>query len=119
MSYADDFLTFARDSVETYGAAMTLRKPGSDTYDPATGNLTTGSTDYAVRGLIESYSEFHITQGLVKAGDRRIIIAAGSLSITPQQGDTLILGGQNLLIINVKSDYAGDTPILHTLQVRN
>ncbi len=119
MSYADDFVEFARDSVETYGAAMTLRKPGSDIYDPSTGDLTANNTDYAVNGLIESYSEFHVAQGLVKAGDRRIIIAAGSLSVTPSQGDTLILGGQNLLIINVKSDYAGSTAVLHTLQVRN
>ena len=119
MSYADDFLAFARDSIETYGAAMTLRKPGSDSYDPATGNLTTPSTDYAVSALIESYSEFHVAQGLVKAGDRRIIIAAGSLSVTPQQGDALILEGQSFTIINVKSEYAGDKPIIHTLQVRN
>lgn len=119
MSFDTDFLAFAKDSIETYGAAMTLRKPGSDTYDPATGNLTTASADYAVNALIESYSEFHVAKGLVKAGDRRIIIAAASLSVTPQQGDTLILGGQSLLIVNVKSEYAGSTPILHTLQVRN
>lgn len=119
MSFDTDFLAFAKDSVETYGAAMTLRKPGAAAYNPATGDVAASSTDFAVRGLIESYSEFHVAQGLVKAGDRRIIIAAGSLSVTPQQGDTLLLGGQTFFIVNVKSDYAGDTPILHTLQVRN
>lgn len=119
MSYADDFLTFAKDSIETYGAAMTLRKPGSDSYDPTTGDLAGSSTDYDVRGLVESYSESLVARGLVKAGDRRIILAAASLSITPEEGDFLIFGGQTLLIVAVKSDYAGDSPILHTLQARN
>lgn len=119
MTFETDFLGFARDSIETYGAAVTFRKPGSETYDTTNGNLTQPTTDYDIRALIESYSEFHIAQGLVKAGDRRIIIAAGSLSVTPAPGDFVIHAGQTYLVIAVHSEYAADTPIIHTLQVRN
>lgn len=119
MSFETDFLGFARDSIETYGAAVTLRKPGIETYDTTSGNLTQPTTDYDIRALIEDYSEFHVSQGLVKAGDRRIIIAAGSLSVTPAPGDTIIHAGQSYLVIGVHSEYAADTPIIYTLQVRN
>ncbi|NBX02616.1 MAG: hypothetical protein EBR02_00845 [Alphaproteobacteria bacterium] len=119
MTFETDFLGFARDSIETYGAAVTLRKPGTETYDTTTGNLIQPNTEYNVRGLIEDYSEFHVSQGLVKAGDRRIILAAGSLSVTPAPGDTILFAGQSFLIIGVHSEYAADTPIIHTLQVRN
>ncbi len=118
MSFADDF-EFARDSINAYGAPVTLRKPGSDAYDPATGNLAQGFTDYATTALIESYSEFHVAKGLVKAGDRRIILSAANLTVTPVQGDFILFEGQTFTVINVKSDYAGDRPIIHTLQIRN
>lgn len=119
MTVADDFLEFARDSINTYGAAVTLRKPGADSYDPATGALIQGTTDYPTTALIESYSEYHLANGLVQAGDRRIVLAAANLSVAPVQGDFIIFEGQTFAIISVKSDYAGDQPIIHTLQIRN
>jgi hypothetical protein len=119
MSFETDFLGFAKDSIETYGAAVTFRKAGTDTYDTTTGNVTQPTTDYDIRALIEDYSEFHISEGLVKAGDRRLIIAAASLSVIPAPGDYILHIGQTYLVIAVHSEYASDTPIIHTLQIRN
>lgn len=48
MTFETDFLGFARDSIETYGAAVTLRKPGTETYDTTTGNLIQPNTEYSI-----------------------------------------------------------------------
>ncbi len=117
MIEASNFLEFAKSSIEDNGASVTLRKTGTETYDTNNGNLTSPATDYPTKGLIENYSEYFIKSGLVHAGDRRVIIAA-SLSVTPEQGNVLIIGSEEFNIVNVKADFVGDTPIVYELQIR-
>lgn len=118
MIEASNFLEFAKSSIQDNGASVILRKTGVETYDTTTGNLTSPYTDYPTKGLIENYNEFHIKSGLVQAGDRKVIIAA-SLSVEPEQGDTLFIGSEEFNIVSVKAEFAGDTPILYEMQIRN
>lgn len=115
---ADTFLQFAQESIEANGASVTLRKAGTETYDPATGDLTGSPTDYATKGLIENYSDFFIAQGIVQSGDRKVTIAAASLTVSPEQGDTLLIGTESFDVVEVKREYAGDTAVIHILQIR-
>lgn len=115
---ANTFLQFAQESIEENGASVTLRKAGTETYDPATGDLTGSPTDYATKGLIENYSEHFIAEGLVQAGDRKVTIAAASITVTPEQGDSVLIGAESFDVIEVKREFAGDTPVIHILQIR-
>ena len=117
MIEASNFLEFAKSSIEENGASVILRQTGSETYNTTTGNLTSSTTDCPTKGIIENYSEYYIKSGLVKAGDRRVMVAA-SLPVVPQQGDTLLIGAEVFNIINVKSDFAGDILINATLYRR-
>lgn len=116
---ADTFLDFAKESIEENGGTVTLRKTGTESYDTTTGELTSPTSDYATKGLIEGYSEYFVAQGFVQAGDRKITIAASSITVVPEQGDALLIGSEEFDIINVKSEFAWDIPVIYILQVRN
>ena len=118
MSFTHEFQSFAKDSIETYGASVTLRKPAIQSYDTATGQVTSTVNDSPIKGIIEDFSEHFIARGLVKAGDRKVTIAATALLVTPEQGDKLLIGGAAYDIVHVKADYAGDSAVVYELHVR-
>jgi len=116
---SDTFLEFAKDSIENNGASIIYRKILDDSYNTETGELESENTNYAIKGLIESYSEYFISQNIVKSGDRKITIAAASLSVKPSQGDQIIIGAEVFEIQSFKTEFAEDTPIIYIFQVRN
>lgn len=76
--------------------------------DPSTpwipGTATT--TTYACKGIVDSYSDYAIANSLVDAQDRKVLILATSLSITPTDLDTITIRGVTYTVINVKTDPA-------------
>lgn len=84
---------------------------GGGEYDPETGGVTPPTiTAYACRGFVDSYSSYEIANGIAQATDRKVLILATTLAITPNPAtDTVTANGQTLTIIGVKSDPAGAT----------
>lgn len=116
---ASSFLDLAKFSINDFGAVVTLRKVDTENYDPTTGDLSTGATDYPTKGLIDHYGEYFIAQGLAAAGDRKVTLAASNLNVTPVQGDKIIIGTEVFDIVNVHTEFYADSPIIHTLHIRN
>lgn len=115
---ADNFLEFVRHSINDVGATITLRKSSNDNYDITTGTVTPVTADYTIKGLIESYSEYFMRDGLVEMGDRKITIAAAAIAVRPEQGDSVIIEDIVYNVINVAAEFATDSPILFILQIR-
>lgn len=88
---------------------VTVSRTTGGHYDPGTGAVVPGtSTDHIARGFVDSFSSYEIANNIVLAGDRRVLILATSLSITPTPAtDTVSANGQTLTIVAVKSDPAG------------
>jgi hypothetical protein len=76
--------------------------PGSDPWDPEAPTVAT----YSCKAINNSYSDYFQKGGLVEANDRKVLILAASLSVTPAQGDRVTIDGLTLTIINLKTDPA-------------
>jgi hypothetical protein len=88
------------------GVPATFRKFVSRTFTPSTGASTPTYTDYAVN-VIESYltvSEVRASDGLFQTGDVRLAIPRSILSISPNEGDVIVLRGETYTLIHWNSD---------------
>ena len=68
--------------------------------------VTPTTTTYPCRGFEDNYSAYYIVNGLALQGDRRIMILAPSLSVTPIAGDQITSRGETFTVVSVKSDPA-------------
>lgn len=64
---------------------------------------------HACRGFVDSFSRFEIAQSLVQAGDLKVTITADSLDVTPSEKGRIVVDGQTLSIVSVRSDPLGAT----------
>ncbi len=93
---------------------VTVSRTTGGYYDPGTGGVVPGTTtDHTARGFIDSFSSYEIANNIVLAGDRKVLILATTLPITPNPAtDTVAANGATLTIISVRSDPAGATWVL-------
>ncbi|MBI2239622.1 MAG: hypothetical protein HYU59_02335 [Magnetospirillum gryphiswaldense] len=95
---------------------VTLSRVTEGYYDPDTGTVVPGETlTFPAKGMVEDWGAYYKAEGLVQAGDRKVLILAASLAVPPALGDTVTADGQSWLVIAVQSDPA---KAAWTLQVR-
>ena len=107
----------ARRLIAERGKPITLRRLEPASYSTATGQITATVTDHAVRAVIEEYGA-HQIQGLVRQGDRKVLMAADGLALTPRPGDQIVLDGETFTAVRVEGIFAGALPAVYTLQIR-
>lgn len=84
-------------------ATLTVETPGSGpVYDP--GEPTT--TDYPCKGMVSDYSAYELQNSRIETGDRKVMVLATSLPITPASGQIMAIRGGNYRIVNVTTDPA-------------
>lgn len=101
-----------------FGRSMTLIQEtevvGDDPFDPATPTEKT----FTVTGVLLDIKDRDFPDSLVVVGDRKAIIAASGLSVTPAVGDQLKVGDDTYKVIIPKPLSPAGTAVIHTLQVR-
>lgn len=107
----------ARRLIAERGKTVTLRRLEPASYSTATGQVTATQTDHAVIAVIEDYGA-HQIQGLVRQGDRKALLAADGLAVTPRPGDQLVLDGEAFTVVQVEGTFSGALPAVFTLLVR-
>ena len=109
-----------REKLKSAGYQVTLRRPGSETFDPVTGETVPGiPVDYTAYVLEQSYRIDQIDGTLVKRGDRKFMLTLEDMSKTPQPAsDTLVVSGKVLSIIAADPFQPGGVPIYYTVQAR-
>lgn len=88
---------------------LTLTRTTAGTPDPDQPWVAVSDTEtaYSCRGFEDTYSAYYLANQLVQEGDRRIMIIAESLSVTPQPGDRITSRGEIFTIVGpVKADPA-------------
>lgn len=99
------------------GSAWVLTRVTKGAYDPSalttSGDTTETETFQAV---LSEYSERMIDGQLIRHGDKRLMIAAGTL--TPQIGDTMANGGETWRVEHVETVKPADTVLYHEARVR-
>ena len=95
--------TLIRETVPT--------SPPSDAWDPT----PTVEVTYTCKAIVESYArqyrggraqDNNVVGGLVDQNDRKLLVLANSLSVTPQAGDRVTLRSATYTVIEVAIDPA-------------
>ena len=73
--------------------------------DPADPLPPTQAT-YAAKAIVEGYSDYYKTNGLVDAKDRKVLILATSLGVRPEPGDRVTISNITFTLQDVSTDPA-------------
>ena len=77
----------------------------SPDYDPADPPAPT-PVDYACLAIKDNYTRFDMAGGLILVGDVKILILAGSITVTPAPQDRVTIQGATFTLIDVVTDPA-------------
>ena len=84
-------------------ADITFRSVSAGSYNTTTGIITETNTDTSIRGILEDINNREVNE-LIEATDKKINIAAASLSSTPTTKDKVIVGSVTYSIIRVETN---------------
>lgn len=73
--------------------------------DPADPPAPT-QTPHTCKAIVEMYAERYRLDGTIKANERKVLILASTLSVTPVPGDRITISGATLTIDEVATDPA-------------
>jgi hypothetical protein len=105
----------ADELLEEFGMAATIRRLANtgDPYDP-----TQTATDTACTVVVTDYAHSEKDGTRIQVKDRKVLVAAGSLAITPTPADRFVLGGISYEIVAVSPLEPGGTVVMYEMQVR-
>lgn len=104
------------DIMTEFGMAATLRQratSGADAWNPT---LTT--TDTACVVVFDEYADKERDGTLITEKDRKVLIKAGSLGVTPATGDQLVVSSVVYSLANVVQVSPGGTVVLYQAMAR-
>jgi|TARA_R100001086_G_scaffold97859_1_gene48664 uncharacterized protein (DUF849 family) len=84
-------------------ADITFRSVSAGSYNTTTGVITETNTDTTIKGVLEDINLREVNE-LIEATDKKIQIAAASLSSTPTTKDKVIVGSVTYSIIRIETN---------------
>ena len=84
-------------------AEITFRSVSAGSYNTTTGVITETNTDTTIKGVFEDINLREVNE-LIEATDKKIQIAAASLSSTPTTKDKVIVGSITYSIIRIETN---------------
>ena len=107
-------------AIAEFGRSITYTVNTEGTYDPSTGAMTGDSeTDYTVNAIIMSYKERDIDGTRIQATDKKCILSASDLAVTPTTGDIVTVGSTKYTVIVPKTYEVEGSVFGYVLQVRD
>ena len=100
-----------------FGGSLTYRQVSSGAYNATTGAITETTTDYTVRGVLEDVNKREVNE-LIQANDKRLILAAADLAVTPNTADRVVISTVSHQIIRVQTIEQDNTAITYELILR-
>lgn len=101
--------------LKRFGAAATLQRQTSTTYDPATGVGGVTETLMPTTAVVVSYQQNYIDGSLIQQGDRRALCDP---NVEPKQGDRFAWQGEEYTVIGVTPVAPAGIPLLFEAQIR-
>ena len=84
-------------------ADITFRSVSAGSYNTTTGVITETNTDTSIKGVLENINLREVNE-LIEATDKKIQIAAASLSSTPTTKDKVIVGSVTYSIVRIETN---------------
>lgn len=100
-----------------FGGSLTYRQVSGGAYNATTGAITETTTNYTVRGVLEDVNKREVNE-LIQANDKRLILAAADLAVTPNTADRVVISTVSHQIIRVQTIEQDNTPITYELILR-
>jgi len=100
-----------------FGQKVILREKQSGTFTPSTDVVAVAKFEHTVSAIVADYAEYQI-QGLIKEGDKKVLVAARDLPRTPTVDWTVKIGDRWYEIRYVRTTYSGDEQAIHELVAR-
>lgn len=100
------------------GGDVTIRAVTVGDYDANTGTASETVSDTVVKGFVENVNAREVND-LVKAGDRRLTIAAADLASTPSTSDKVVISGVVYQIVNIETIEQDNQAITYEIVLRN
>lgn len=119
--FYDEMAATALELITEFGQPVTIRDVQPGDYDPVTGFETPGvEREQIAQGiLLEFTGQEFAANTLLKAGDKKLKVAAQGLQWAPQLLNTVVIQGEEWsLIPPLKEINPAGTPLLYELQVR-
>lgn len=89
-----------------YDATLIRETPGDPDPEKPWEPAEPVTTQYQCRAVVDNYSDFAIANSLVDAQDRKVLILASTLPVTPTDQDMITIRGETYQVIEVKTDPA-------------
>ena len=98
-------------------ADITFRSVSAGSYNTTTGVITETNTDTTIRGVLENINLREVNE-LIEATDKKIKIAAASLSSTPTTKDKVIVGSVTYSIIRIETNQLANEKLTFVCYLR-
>ena len=98
-------------------ADITFRYVSAGSYNTTTGIITETNTDTSIRGILEDINNREVNE-LIEATDKKINIAAASLSSTPTTKDKVIVGSVTYSIIRIETNQLANDKLTFVCYLR-
>jgi len=117
-----EMAAMAQELLAEFGAAVTLRQPGTGEYDPETGTVSSDPTDFLGIGAKFDYEQRNIDGTLILQGDQQVYLAvqqgAGAAMPKPKAGDLILVGNDPWRVVTAEAIEPASVPVLYIVQVR-
>lgn len=109
MSILDDLPEEIAEALNDVFRDGVLKVPGAPTSDGQGGWVPGNPTSHPCKALVDDYSDFRRSASGIPAHDRKIIILAATLAVSPSVGHTIHVESRDWQIINLSRDPAAAT----------
>ena len=117
MGIASSLRKASKKVLNAVGGDVTIRVVSPGTYNTTTGVVAETTSDTTVKGLVADVNAREVNE-LVQADDRRLTIAASSVTSAPTTTDRVVISSVNHQIISVKTVEQANTAITYELILR-
>lgn len=117
MGLANSVRKVASKSISKFGGTVTVTFVTASAYDTSSGTITTSSSSDIIKGVLEDVNQRDVNE-LVRAGDKRLTVAAQDLTSTPETNDQVLIGGVTHQIVQIETIEQDNTAIVYVLSLR-
>jgi hypothetical protein len=117
MALAGSLRKAAVKLMSKFGGDVTLRTVTLGVYNPTTGTASETTSDVTIKGVLEDVNAREVND-LIRAGDRRLTIAAADVSAAPTTADRVIISSVAYQVVRIATIEQDNQPITYELILR-
>jgi len=117
MALSDEMATAALTLLTKFGQAVSVAR-NVNTYDPATGNITSESTvNYTGIGYPSVFNNRYVDGGTINQGETLLIFVSDN-GEQPEDGDLFTFGGTSYTALEVQNVSVQGVNVVYKIQLR-